>query len=185
MPESQNPRMIPIPEEIQGLIKRLFRHTRWNKEAIQEVATGMLTELQRNIHFQEQEMWAYIQKVVPETAQFEEKSLNPVTMVVHANKDGKPIDKGVEIPAKYHEDIFFMLDEIDIANNTAPLIGGMVMGMHNKVDQALAKINTLLRTRIPECADGEWNIDPIRWVAIEGGLEMYEDQINEESSTEN
>lgn len=184
MPETQNPRMIPVPEEIRGLIQRLLRQTRWSKEAIQQVAVEMLVEIQRKEQDQEREMWAYIQKVVPETAQYEERSLNPVTMVVQEQCEGDVVGKSVEIPAEYHEDIFSMLDELDVITNSAPLVGGVVMGIHNKVDQALAKINTLLRTRIPECADGEWHIDPVRWVAIEGGMEMYEEKDKPGTSNE-
>lgn len=183
--KTQNPRMIAIPEEIQGLIKRLLRHTRWDKAAIQDVAVGMLTEIQRQSSTVEQEMWSFIQYNIPEIGQYEERSLNPTTMVVEEHKEGQATGRIVEIPPDYHEEIHYMLDELDTIENTAPLVGGVIMGMNNKVDQAIAKINTLLRTRIPECADGTWHIDPIRMVAIEGGIEQYQNQSSEESSEEN
>jgi len=179
--------MIPIPEDIQGLVKRLLRDTRWTGEMIQHTATGMLIEIQRAVSLKEAEMWAFISSRVPEVSNFEERSLDPAALLVEELEGGKPTGKKIEIADQYREEIHWMLDEIDVANNSSTLVGGVVMGMHDRVDKAASKINAVLRSRIPECAVGTWQVDPTRMVVMEGMPQEIEDlaQKSEGSSEEN
>jgi predicted metal-dependent RNase len=160
--------MIPIPEDIQGLIKRLLRDTRWTREMIQQVAAGMIVEIQRNVNTKESEMWSFISSIVPDVVEFHERSLDPTALLVEELKEGQPTGRKVEIPNRYREEIHWMLDEIEMVNNSSTLIGGVIMGMNDKVDRAASKINAVLRSRIPECAVGTWQVDPSRMVVMEG-----------------
>lgn len=187
MPDTVNPRIIPIPEDIQGMIKRLLRETRWTGQMIQHTAVGMLMEIQRTSSDKEAELWAFVTSKVPEVNKFEERSLDPSALVVEEIREGKPTGNKVEIPDEYREEIHWLLDEIDVATNSSTLVGGVVMGMQDRVDRAASKINALLRSRIPECASGTWQVDPSRMVVVEGMPEEIEElaQKSEGSSEEN
>lgn len=184
MSKSANPRIISIPEDIQGIIRRLLRETRWTGEMIRTAAVGMLTEIQRNASSKESELWSFIVSKAPEVSNFGERFLDPTTLVVKETVDGEPTGKQIEIPDAYREEIHWMLDEIDVITNSSTLVGGVVMGMQDRVDRAASKINNILRSRIPECAVGTWQVDPLRMVVVEGMPEEIA-QMSEGSSAEN
>jgi hypothetical protein len=182
-----NPRIIPIPEDIQSIVKRLFRDTRWTGDMINHTAVGMLIEIQRASSDKEVELWSFITSKVPQVNQFEERSLNPAALVVEEMREGQPTGKKIEIPDEYREEIHWLLDEIDVVTNASALVGGVVMGMQDRVDRAASKINAVLRSRIPECATGTWQVDPYRMVVVEGMPKEIEDlnQKSEGSPEEN
>jgi len=182
-----NPRIIKIPDDVQSIIKRLLRDTRWTGEMIRHTATSMLIDIQKEVTIKEKELWSFILSKVPEASRFGERSLNPAALLVEEIANGKPTGKNFEIPGEYREEIHWMLDEIDMTTNSSTLVGGVVMGMQDRVDRAASKINAVLRSRIPECAVGTWQVDPSRMVVVEGMPEEIESlvQKSEGSSEEN
>lgn len=189
MTESTNPRLIPIPENIRGSIRRLMREASFSQEHMQLIGSGMLIEIERRSQEVDRELWAFLIAKVPEIQSFEERSIDPVAMIIHELNGEKSTGKTIEIPSEYHEEIRLLLDERDIITNSSTLVGGALMGMMERVRRASAQIDRLMRLHIPECANGTWQIDPSRMVAVEGlPPELAADnvdQINDESPEAN
>lgn len=181
------PRVISIPEKLKPTIRRLTRRAQWSDDRIAFLNSRTLFHVEEAIREVEARLWFMIEKATPSTTDYKNRMIQTDSLrIVEMGEDGEPTGRSEEIPELIRGEVVELLDEIDIATHSTRFIGRVAIGIHEETDRAIAEINYLLRTNVPECAEGEWAIDPEKMVAIETLHAVEEDhQTTEESSSEN